>query len=226
MGQHITLTASDGHKPGAYRADPSGTPKGGMVVVQEIFGVNRHIRSVCDRLATAGYSAIAPALFDRITPNFESGYSPEEVATAREFVAKPDWDAMMRDTQAAFDIVQSAGPTGIVGFCMGGSIAYLAAARIAGLSAAVGYYGGQIIRFADEQEKCPMQLHFGEKDDHIPQTDVGTIRQKHPKAEIYTYPAGHGFKCDERGSYYEPSAKLAWERTLKFLDTHLTREGT
>ncbi len=221
MGQHISLKAGDGHQLGAYRADPQGKPKGGMIVVQEIFGVNHHIRSICDRLAAAGYCAVAPALFDRMVRNFESGYSPDEVAKARQFVAKPDWDAMMRDTTAAFDILKPAGRIGIVGFCMGGSIAYLAAARLEGLSAAVGYYGGQIIRFADEQEKCPMQLHFGEKDDHIPQTDVGIIRQKHPKAEIYTYPAGHGFNCDERGSYDEPSAKLAWERTLNFLQANV-----
>lgn len=221
MGQHISLTASDGHKPGAYRADPPGAPKGGMVVIQEIFGVNNAIRSVCDRLAAAGYAAIAPALFDRVQQGFDSGYSPDEVAKARSFIAKPDWDAMLRDTQAAVAALASCGPTGIVGFCLGGSIAYLAAARIPGLSAAVGYYGGQIIRFVDEQEKCPMQLHFGEKDTHIPQTDVGTIRQKHPKAEIYTYPADHAFSNADRPSYHEPSAKLAWERTLKFLQANL-----
>ncbi len=223
MGEQISLTASDGHTFGAYRADPADAPKGGMVVIQEIFGVNHHIRVVCDRLAAAGYSAIAPSLFDRSERNFDSGYSPDEVAKARQFVAKPDWDAMLRDTQAAFDAAQSSGPTGIVGFCLGGSIAYLAAARISGLSAAIGYYGGQIIRFSDEQEKCPMQLHFGEKDDHIPQTDVGIIRQKHPKAEIYTYPAGHAFSNEDRPSFHEPSSKLAWERTLKFLQANLKR---
>jgi carboxymethylenebutenolidase len=223
VGQNISLKASDGHTLGGYRADPQGAPLGGMVVIQEIFGVNASIRRICDRLAAEGYRAIAPALFDRTQRNFDSGYSPEEVAKARSFIAKPDWDAMLRDTRAAVEALQDAGPVGIVGFCLGGSIAYLAAARIPGLSAAVGYYGGQIIRFADEQEKCPMQLHFGEKDTHIPQTDVGTIRQKHPKAEIYTYPADHAFANDDRPSYDEASAKLAWERTLKFLQANLTK---
>lgn len=223
MDRNISLTASDGHTLGAYRADPQGETRGGMVVIQEIFGVNASIRRVCDRLAAEGYRAIAPALFDRTERNFDSGYSPGEIAKARSFLAKPDWDAMLADTQAAAEALKSSGPVGIVGFCLGGSIAYLAAARIPGLSAAVGYYGGQIIRFADEQEKCPMQLHFGEKDTNIPQTDVGTIRQKHPKAEIYTYPADHAFANEDRPSYHEASAKLAWERTLKFLQTNLAK---
>jgi carboxymethylenebutenolidase len=113
------------------------------------------------------------------------------------------------------------GPVGVVGFCMGGSVAYLAAARLQGIAAAVGYYGGQITRFIDEKEKCPLQLHFGEKDNHIPMSDVEAIRKKHPQAEVYTYPAGHGFNCDERGSFNEPSAKLAWERTLEFFGHHM-----
>ena len=223
MGQHISLTASDGHRLGAYRADPEATPKGGMVVIQEIFGVNSSIRAVCDRLAAEGYSAIAPALFDRTEPNFESGYSPEEVARARQFIAQPDWDAMLRDTDAAKQAVGASGPVGIVGFCLGGSIAYLAATRLTGLSAAVGYYGGAIVRFVDETEKCPVQLHFGEKDDGIPQTGVGVIRTRHPEFEIYTYPAGHAFANEDRPSFHEPSAKLAWERTLKFLQAHVRR---
>lgn len=223
MGQHISLKASDGHQLGAYRADPPGTPKGGMVVIQEIFGVNNSIRSVCDRLASEGYSAIAPALFDRTSPGFESGYSPEEVAKARSFIAKPDWDAMLRDTDAAKRSLAGTGPIGIVGFCLGGSIAYLAATRLNGLSAAIGYYGGAIVRFVDEKEKCPVQLHFGEKDDGIPQTDVGVIRTKHPEFEIYTYPAGHAFANEDRPSFHEPSAKLAWERTQKFMQMHMSK---
>src|ERR1700737_5278451 len=142
MGQNVTLTASDNQKLGAYRADPSGAPKGALVVIQEIFGVNHHIRSVCDRLAKEGYVAIAPSIFDRIEPNFQCGYSPEEMAEARKFVANPDWAAMLRDTQAAIDAVKSVGPVGIIGFCLGGSIAFVAATRLSGLKAAVGYYGG------------------------------------------------------------------------------------
>ena len=149
MGQDIKLTASDNFQLGAYRADPAGVPKGAIVVIQEIFGVNHHIRNVCDRLAAEGYVAIAPAIFDRVEPNFTSGYSPDEIAVARKFVANPDWAAILRDTQAAIDAVKSVGPVGIIGFCLGGSIAYAAATKLSGLKAAVGYYGGAIVRFAD-----------------------------------------------------------------------------
>src|ERR1700709_2930930 len=135
MGRDITLTASENFKLGGYRADPSGKPKAAVVVIQEIFGVNHHIRSVCDRLAGAGYVAIAPSIFDRIEPNFQCGYSPDEIANARKFVANPDWAAMLLDTQAAIDAVKSVGPVGIIGFCLGGSVAYAAATKLSGLSA-------------------------------------------------------------------------------------------
>lgn len=223
MGKHFSLTAADKHQLGAYRADPAETPKGGIVVVQEIFGVNSHIRNVCDRMAAAGYAAVAPALFDRKARNFETGYTPENIAEARKYLTDIDWDAMMRDVAAAAGDLKSAGPIGVIGFCLGGSVAFLSATRLDGVSAAVGFYGGQITRFADEKAKCPVQLHFGEKDDHIPMTDVESIKTKQPQAEVYTYPAGHGFYCDERGSFHEPSAKLAWDRTLAFLAKNLAR---
>lgn len=222
MGQNITLTASDGFKLGAYRADPAGKPKAAIVVIQEIFGVNSHIRNICDRLAAEGYTAIAPAIFDRTEPNFQSGYSPEEVAVARKFIANPDWEAMLRDTQAAIDAAKPVGAVGIIGFCLGGSVAYAAATKLSGLSAAVGYYGGVIARFADDKPKVPTQLHFGEKDAGIPLTDVETIRSKRPDVEIFVYPgAQHGFGCDERGSYDKPSSDLAWQRSLAFFAAHL-----
>jgi carboxymethylenebutenolidase len=218
----FTLTAADQHKLGAYRADPQGRPKGGMVVIQEIFGVNRHIRAVCDRLAQEGYAAVAPALFDRTVRNFESGYSPAEIEKARSFVAKPDWDAMLRDTDAAIRELKSAGPVGIIGFCMGGTIAFLSACRLSGLSAAVAYYGGRIVAFADEKPKCPTQMHFGEQDQSIPMSDVETIKKKRPDCEIYVYKdAGHGFHCDERGSFHQPSRDLAWQRSMAFLARHM-----
>ncbi len=223
MGQHVRLTASDNHQLGGYRAEPEGTPKGGIVVAQEIFGVNRHMRHVCDRLAAAGYVATAPALFDRFVRDFESGYSPEEVANARKHLGNIDWDAMLRDVAAAADDLRTAGPVGVVGFCMGGSVAFLAATRLPGISAAIAFYGGQIVRFADEKAKCPVQMHFGEKDDHIPMKDVDAIRSRQPQAEIFTYPAGHGFYCDERGSFHQQSATEAWQRTLAFLAANLRR---
>src|ERR1700755_3325640 len=158
MGQDIKLTASDNFQLGGYRADPAGAPKAAVVVIQEIFGVNHHIRAVCDRIAAEGYVAIAPSIFDRIEPNFQSGYSPDEVAVARKFVANPDWGAMLVDTQAAIDAVKGAGPVGIIGFCLGGSIAYAAATKLSGLSAAVGYYGGAVVRFSHAKPKMPTQL--------------------------------------------------------------------
>ncbi|UFZ02287.1 dienelactone hydrolase family protein [Bradyrhizobium ontarionense] len=222
MGQDIKLTASDGFQLGAYRADPTATAKGALVVIQEIFGVNHHIRSICDRLAAAGYVAIAPAIFDRVEPNFTSGYSPDEIAVARKFVANPDWAAMLRDTQAAIDAVKDAGPVGIIGFCLGGSIAYAAATKLTGLKAAVGYYGGAVVRFAEDKPAVPTQLHFGEKDAGIPLTDVETIKAKRPDVEIFIYPgAQHGFGCDERASYDKPSADLAWTRSLAFFAQNL-----
>jgi carboxymethylenebutenolidase len=222
MGQNVRLTASDGFQLGAYRADPPAAPKGALVVIQEIFGVNSHIRAVCDRFAAKGYVAIAPAIFDRIEPDFQSGYSPDEVAIARKFIANPDFDAFLRDTQAAIDAVKPAGPVGVIGYCLGGSIAFLAATRLGGLKAAVGYYGGAIARFADETPKVPVQLHFGEKDAGIPLENVETVRAKRPEIEIHLYPnAQHGFGCDERASYDKASADLAGQRSLAFLDRHL-----
>ena len=222
MGKDIKLTASDNFQLSGYRADSNTAPKAAVVVIQEIFGVNHHIRAVCDRLASEGYVAIAPSIFDRIEPNFTSGYSPDEIAVARKFVANPDWAAMLRDTQAAIDAVKDVGPVGIIGFCLGGSVAYAAATKLSGLSAAVGYYGGAIVRFAEDKPKVPTQLHFGEKDPGIPLSDVDIIRAKRPDVEIHVYPgAQHGFHCDERASYDKTSADIAWPRSLGFLAKHL-----
>jgi carboxymethylenebutenolidase len=222
MGHDVTLTASDNFKLGAYRADPAGTPKGAIVVIQEIFGVNHHIRAVTDRFAKEGYVAIAPAVFDRISPNFQCGYSPEEVAEARKYVAKPDFDAMLRDVQAAVDAVKSAGPVGVVGFCLGGTLAYRSATQLSGIKAAVGYYGGGVAGVADQKPKVPTMLHFGEKDAGIPMTDVEAIKAKRPEVEVFVYPdALHGFHCDERPSYNKEASEAAWPRTLDFFAKNL-----
>ena len=224
MGQDIKLTASDGFELGAYRADPNGAPKGAVVVIQEIFGVNHYIRKVCDRFAEQGYVAVAPAIFDRIEPNFQSGYSEAEVANARKFVAAPDWPAMLLDTQAAIDSVKDGGPVGIIGFCLGGSVAFAAATKLSGLSAAIGYYGGAIVRFADDKPTVPTQLHFGAQDHGIPLSDVETIRAKRPDVEVFVYDgAQHGFGCDERGSFDPASAELARQRSLAFFEKHLVK---
>ena len=216
------LSAAVGYYGGAVVRFADDKPKAAIVVIQEIFGVNHHIRSVCDRLAAEGYVAIAPAIFDRIQPDFQCGYSPDEIANARKFIANPDWTAMLRDTQAAIDAVKDVGAVGIIGFCLGGSIAYAAATKLTGLSAAVGYYGGAVVRFADDKPQVPTQLHFGEKDAGIPLTDVETIKSKRPEVEVHIYPgAQHGFHCDERASYDKASSDIAWPRSLEFFAKHL-----
>jgi carboxymethylenebutenolidase len=218
MGRKLKLKAADGFELGAYRADPSGRPRGRVVVMQEIFGVNNHIRSVCDRLAEAGYVALAPQVFDRVERDFESGYTPDEVAHSRTFIPKLDWDKVMADTEAAIDDLKKEGSVAIMGFCLGGSVSWIAATKLGGLAAAVCYYGGQIMQHIDKKPRCPVQMHFGGQDTHIPVSDVEIMKQKQPQAEIYIYQhAGHGFHCDERGSYDQPSSRIAWERTLGFL---------
>jgi carboxymethylenebutenolidase len=223
MGKPLSLTAKDSHRLGAYRADPEGKRRGGVVVVQEIFGVNRHIRSVCDRLAALGYAAVAPALFDRFARDFQSGYSPDEIANARKFLVDIDWAAFVRDTAAAMESLPR--PAAVMGFCMGGTVAYLAATQLDGLAAAVCFYGGQIAKSADVKPRCPTQMHFGEKDEHIPMADVAAIRAKRPDCEIHVYPAGHGFYCDERGSFHAESAAIAWGRALEFLNRAMVEAG-
>jgi carboxymethylenebutenolidase len=218
----VTLTASDGFELSAYRADPVGMPKGGIVVIQEIFGVNPHIRSICDRLAAEGYAAIAPALFDRTERNFQSGYSPDEVTAARAFIAAPDWAAFLRDTDAARAALAPVGKVGIVGFCLGGSVAFIAATRLAGFAAASGFYGGRIDAFADEVPRCPVQLHYGSEDAGIPMSNVETVRARRADCDIHVYEgAAHGFHCDARASFHPEASKIAWGRTLALFEAEV-----
>jgi carboxymethylenebutenolidase len=223
LGQTVTLTASDGHKFSAYRAEPKGKPRGGIVVIQEIFGVNDHIRKVTDGYAAEGYLAIAPALFDRIKPNFEVGYSDADIAVGREMKGKADTDAALRDIAAARDAIKGAGKLGAVGYCWGGFLAWVSATRLDGFAAASSYYGGGIGSVAEEKPRCPVIMHFGEKDHAIPLTEVDKVRaaQKGRPVEIYIYAAGHGFNCDQRGSFHVESAKLARDRTLDFFKKHV-----
>jgi carboxymethylenebutenolidase len=219
LGKPISLTTTDGHTLGGYRADPAGKPKGGIVVVQEIFGVNHHIRALCDQFAALGYVAVAPAIFDRFVRDFESGYTPDEIAHARSYLGNIDFDKMMLDVAAAQAEIKDAGPVGVVGYCLGGTVAYLAATRLSGIAAAVGYYGGGVAKHIDETPKCPVQLHFGSEDAGIPLSDVETIKTKRPDLEVYIYEgAAHGFNCDERASYHKDAAALAWTRTEAFLE--------
>ncbi len=220
QGETIELTAADGHRLGAYLARPAGAPKAGLVVVQEIFGVNRHIRAVTEGFAADGYLAIAPALFDRRERGLELGYEAEDVARGRELKAATSWEEAAQDVAAAITAVTDAGPVGVIGYCWGGSIAWLAACRLP-VAAAVGYYGGQIRELSGETPRCPVLLHFGAQDAAIPLEDVDEVRRLHPEVPIHLYPAGHGFNCDLRGSYHPESAALARERSLAFLAEHL-----
>jgi carboxymethylenebutenolidase len=218
MGELLTLTAEDGHKLSAYRAAPATTPRAALVVIQEIFGVNAHIKRVCDGFAADGYVALAPALFDRVEPGYATGYTQDDVERGRNVRQKVGWDLMVTDARAVVDELKKTGlKVAVVGYCMGGSMAWLSATRIPGLAAAVGYYGGAVAEFADESPRCPVLLHFGETDASIPREHWDRIREAQPTVPMHIYPAGHGFNCDARASYHEPSARLARERTLEFL---------
>jgi carboxymethylenebutenolidase len=222
MGKTIEVTAKDGFSAAAYRADPSGKPKGGLVVIQEIFGVNHHMRAVADRFAASGYAALAPALFDRVERGVDIGYDPEAIETGRNLRGQVKLEDTLLDLQAAIDALQGTGKLGAVGYCWGGSLAFLAATRLQGLACAVGYYGGMIAEHAAEKPKVPTMLHFGEQDQSIPMSDVQQVIAQRPDTKIFTYPAGHGFSCDERGSFHKPSHEQALERTLAFFKQHLT----
>ncbi|HYN13974.1 MAG TPA: dienelactone hydrolase family protein [Burkholderiales bacterium] len=221
MGRMIELTASDGHKLAAYRADPAGKPRGAIVVIQEIFGVNSHIKAVADGYAGDGYVAIAPALFDRVQRNVDLGYSPEDIAKGREIRGLVSNDMAMKDTEAAVRAAADAGKVGIVGYCWGGLVTWLAAAKVIGLACAVPYYGGGILDNAELQPKVPLMGHFGDKDQHIPVDGVRKLAAKHPKHQIFIYAADHGFNCNQRGSYNAPAAKQARTRSLEFFRKHV-----
>jgi carboxymethylenebutenolidase len=221
MADWVELTASDGHKFKAWRAGPSGKPKAALVVVQEIFGVNNHIRSVTERFAKEGYLAIAPAMFDRYQRDFETGYGPDGMAEALAIVPKIKPGDALKDIAAAHDDVKSVGKTGIVGFCFGGTMSWASACHL-NFDAASCYYGGQISRAMHDKPKCPVIMHFGSKDAHIPMTTVAEIRKAQPNVPVYVYDADHGFSCDERASFDEAAHTLAWTRTLKFFAETLT----
>jgi carboxymethylenebutenolidase len=218
MGEMLTLTAEDGHRLAGYRVAPTGAPRGGVVVVQEIFGVNSHIKRTTDGFAADGYVALAPALFDRVERDYATGYAPDDVERGRAVRGKLTLDQAVMDVRAAVRELARAGlRVGVVGYCFGGTLAWLAATRIDGIAAAVGYYGGGIADTAGETPRCPVLLHFGETDTAIPREHWDIIRRHHPDVPLHVYPAGHGFNCDERGSYHAESARLARERTLAFL---------
>ncbi len=218
--QTLTLSADDGHRLAAYRADPDGAARGGVVVIQEIFGVNRHVRGVCDRFAAEGYTALAPALFDRQVTGAELDYDPAGVTRGRELKTEAGWDDPVRDIAAAVAVLAAEGPVGAVGYCWGGSLAWLTATRL-DAAAVVCYYGGQIVDFKDAAAPVPVLMHFGETDASISMDDVAAVRAAQPDVPVHIYPAGHGFNCDQRADYHQASADLALERTMAFFAEHI-----
>ena len=228
MGAFVDLQATDGFSFPAYVAQPTGPAKGAVVVLQEIFGVNSHIRSVADGYANDGYLAVAPSTFHRVKPGVEMGYSQDDMSagfalkTAVEALPAP---GVLQDIQAAIRHAAQAGKVGIVGYCWGGLLTWRSACTLDGLSAAVCYYGGGMTT-PDEsarQPKVPTMAHFGEKDHWIPLESVEAFRKAHPEVEVHVYKADHGFNCDQRASHDAAAAKLARERTVAFFATHLAR---
>ncbi len=220
MGKMITLTASDGHQLAAFEAGMPDAARA-LVLIQEAFGVNHHIRTVCDGFADAGFHVIAPALFDRIERNVELAYAGEDMKRGIGLIHQVPPEAAHRDVAAAAAALNHPN-IGIIGYCWGGTIAWQSATQTSLFKAAVGWYGGGIIQSKDAKPHCPVQLHFGAEDDHIPTSDIEALRAAQPDVEIFVYEgAGHGFGCDERPSYEARSAALAQERTLAFLNHHL-----
>ncbi len=214
----LQLRAKDGHSLSAYMVAPEGKPRGGVVVIQEIFGLNSHVKRVTEQYAGLGYLAIAPALFDRIKRNVELPYT--DLQPGIDLMMKTTNDGVLADVNAAVDAVAHAGRTGMVGYCWGGRVTYLSACRI-NIAAAVAYYGGGIAQLLDEIPKCPIVFHFGERDAFIPASDVEKIRAAVPQGIFHLYPANHGFNCTDRADYDAASARLAFERSSEFFRTHI-----
>lgn len=222
MGEDIRLKSAAG-EIGAYLATPKDTAKGGIVVIQEIFGVNQHIRKVTDFFASQGYIALAPRFFDHIKTGIELGYTPDTIAEGRGYVMTPGFtDKAVQDAEAAIQELKKLGAkkVGVTGYCWGGTISWLAATRLKP-DAVSGYYGGGIHGARNEKPTVPTQLHFGDKDMHIPMTHVNELRKLHPDVQIFDYPADHGFHCDERGSWDAAASKQAMARTLEFFGKHV-----
>lgn len=217
----IELTAADGHRLSAYRTGPEDARRG-LVVIQEIFGVNRHMRRVCDAFAAEGYAVVCPALFDRVERGVELGYAAPDIARGRDLRAQVEPGKTLLDVLAAAGALPAGIPRGLVGYCWGGTVAWHGATRSQAFAASVGWYGGGIAAAKDEKPNCPVQLHFGETDKSIPLTDVEAVRTAQPGVEVFVYAgAGHGFGCEERGDYSPKDAELAQRRTLDFFAKHL-----
>ncbi len=226
MGQFIDLKAADGFTFPVYVAQPATKPRGGVVVLQEIFGVNAHIRAVADSYAAAGYLAVAPATFHRVKPGVELGYQPDDMSAGMALKATVEAlpaPGVLQDIQAAITHAAQAGKVGVVGYCWGGLLTWRTACLLKGVSAAVPYYGGGVTTEAEiaRTPKCPVLAHFGEKDHWIPLEGVAAFQKAHPEVEVHVYAANHGFNCDHRGAWDATAAALARERSLAFFAKHL-----
>lgn len=222
MAEIIHLTAADGFELSAYQATPSSSLKGAVVVIQEIFGVNGHIREVVDGYASEGYLAVAPALFDRVEPGIELGYEGADMTQGVQLAfEKLQMPQTLADVQAAIQHAGTHGKVGVVGYCFGGLLTWLSACQLQGVTAASAYYGGGIAGQMAMSPTCPTIMHFGDKDAHIPMSDVEQVKTAQPDVSVYVYSADHGFNCDHRASYDAPSAASALERTLGHFKLHL-----
>ncbi len=225
MGQMTEAEMGDGVAIRVYPAEPQGTPRAGIVIMHEAFGMNDHIRSVSDRYAGEGYLALAPALYDRAEKGAEvPGYDDPDLERGRALRQAVEWDHAIADMGTVVGLAREAGPVGVVGFCWGGSLAWLAVTRC-GADAAVSYYGGQIIQFVDERPGCPVMAHFAEHDIHVPPESAAKVAEHHPDIPVFMYDAKHGFNCDARADYDAASAAVAQARTLEFLATNLGAAG-
>jgi len=215
QGSMIKMKMKDGAEIGVYHAEPKGARRGGLVLIQEIFGVTEHIKELCDGYAADGYEVLGPSLYDREEPGFQASYSPEDIQKGIK-LARNDhpFELSITDSQTCIDALKSKGPVFITGYCYGGSVTWAAACRCDGLAAASGYYGGNIAQMAEWNPKCPTILHFGKHDHGIPMAEVEKIQKLHPDVKVYVYDAGHGFNSDRRTDYNEECAKLARQRTL------------
>jgi carboxymethylenebutenolidase len=218
---NVTLRAADGHELLAHRVEPEGAPRGAIVVVQEIFGVNAHVRAIAARFAGAGYLAIAPAFFDRVERGVELGYAEADFAKGRDIVGKLPREHVLADLDAAVRAVSAAGKVGVVGYCWGGSTAWLAAAHAGGIACAVAYYGSRIAGMMDETPRVPTMMHVGRNDASFPMEKVEEIGRRHPDVLIHAYDAGHGFECDHRASFDAQATAVALGRTLRFFGEHV-----
>ncbi len=219
-GHMHTITSADGAPIAYYHVQPSIVRLGGLVLIQEIFGVTDHIKELCDGFAADGYEVIAPSLFDRAEPGFAVGYEPADIDRAKTLAGTADWDLVTADLQACVDRLRPKGSVLMTGYCFGGSATWVAACRVEGITAAAAYYGRLIVDFVEETPRCPIILHYGEHDASIPMSDVERVRARHPEIPVYVYPAGHGFNSDRRADYNPDCTRIARERTLEHFATY------